>query len=1057
MSDYLGPNQTRVLDSTNHNFESITYQLQKPPLSNEFNLTGKIDAERSQKIVQTLMPSGWTLVGQAHDNLTPTQCQVGDVLCSSDCSSNSFWFIGQNYGLNTEKNVALVNGWRVVVQGSASPTGNGYPAYTNSTEDNLIRLPAPPETGSRIDFVFLEVWRKLIDTEGTVYQYGNVDHADPFSNDLIDPARGFETSRRIQIQYRIRVAEIDNLDIHPDGFCDSVNVQGPLPTPISTCSHANFSPVPGDPGLWIAGAGDEVAQETLQTVDGHTYAIPMFAIRRRNTQAFDPRISNINGTTQTLADYKNGIPSDRPDNLYNDWIVAEDFIDLRHRIGLEGDMKSLCTRAFRALQNNSLKSHSGSSTLGGEQNGPVQVKIDYIAPLQSNEIDTWATFMGQGNGIRKWFTNAAGTELNLHVKRTIAEKTIGAGNPWADSDEVTIDLNTLNFPADAVISDIEYSNIHTVEGLLFNNLEYWNVVSGMDTRVVVLALVGTPVPDNNSDIIFPFKIRYESGEKGLSEVPTKFLEVRKIETFPSTMYPIATKDQDIRVRYGDAATPVNTSDLGRQYNMLRARGGTNKELYNFGHQMVYHVLGNGSSSIAIDRNISGYDIIGIASVVTSGSTIQGISSVVRSITGYTINLSSSVPVNNDVALTLYTGSKYFEGNKQSRGILDCYQMVELDTLETPDGVRTEFILDNPKGYRVMSVANYADQDGACYAYENNGGTETMVSLSTNNRSFPGIENAVTVTFAVPPVYPVTIPCLLESAIDSDESYAFYYQYVSYQGILKTIAPYQATGAIEAEGPAITTSAGSGDFRNYSTSAVGLFTGTTVVNGVDSDWLSSVRSGYLVSSTSEPDGKQYMVQSVVSDTQLILTTISDRSSVDVEDLYIEAPDFPNNNYPNIIDRFPTWDSLNDHSGNNTPILNYFGYSNATLENSVCARLQDIVDAPVNTIVIGANDTTPEGRGRAAINIPSAPYGAGNLGLTFQGVDPHNEEDPPPETYKKTFQSYLLNKDNSGRLYLMVVGSETRNTSGSCSLNAYSNMDAVDIFEIPGRPIIANRIQ
>ncbi|MBE3085416.1 MAG: hypothetical protein IMZ64_04290 [Bacteroidetes bacterium] len=270
MSDYLGPNQTRVLDSTNHGFESITYQKQKPPLSSEANLGGKIDAERTQQIVQTVVPSGWSVVGQIRNDATPSACPVGDLLCSSD-SSNSILFISQNYGQNTEKNIVMINGWRVVVQGSNSPTGNGYPAYMGITEDNLIRLPTPPETGSRIDFVFLEVWRKLLTPEDTVFQYGNVDyHGVPFSNDLIDPARGFETSRRIQLQYRIRVAEVDDIDLHPEGFCSSVYVQGPLPSPISTCSNANFTQVAGDPGLWIAGSGDSVAQETLETVDGHT-------------------------------------------------------------------------------------------------------------------------------------------------------------------------------------------------------------------------------------------------------------------------------------------------------------------------------------------------------------------------------------------------------------------------------------------------------------------------------------------------------------------------------------------------------------------------------------------------------------------------------------------------------------------------------------------------------------------------------------------------------------------------------------------------------------------
>ena len=40
--------------------------------------------------------------------------------------------------------------------------------------------------------------------------------------------------------------------------------------------------------------------------------------------------------------------------------------------------------------------------------------------------------------------------------------------------------------------------------------------------------------------------------------------------------------------------------------------------------------------------------------------------------------------------------------------------------------------------------------------------------------------------------------------------------------------------------------------------------------------------------------------------------------------------------------------------------------------------------------------------------------------------------------------------------MVVGSETDNGSASNFLNESSNADSVDVFEIPGRPIIMKRV-
>ena len=969
MSDYLGLNQTRVLDSTNRSFESITYQVRKPPLSSEVNLGGKIDAERSQNIVQTLMPSGWTVVGQIREDVTASQCQVGDVLCTSD-SSNALWFIAQDNGQNTEKNIAMVNGWRIVVQGSSSPTGNGYPAYTNNTENNLIRLPAPPESGSRVDFVFLEVWRKLLTPDDSIYPYGNVDyHGAPFINDLRDPARGFETSLRIQLQYRIRVAEVDDIDLHPEGFCSSVYVQGPLIAPISTCDQANFTQVPGDPGLWMAGAGDSVAQETLQTVDGHTYAIPMFIIRRRNTRAFDPRIGNVNGSAKSLADYKNGLPSDRPDNTYSDWIVADDITDIRHLVGFKNDIGSICNSTFRALQNNNLKTCMGYSECGGEQNGAVLVQVDSISgqPL----VDNWSTIVGHGttppDGLRRWFANA--------------------------------------------------STDDSVDGTA-----------------------------------------YPSSGNGLSQVPIKFLEARKIESYPAVMYPIAMKDHDIRVRYGNAALPVNTSDQGTRYNMLRARGGSYFDMYNFGHQMVYHALGSGST-VTINRTIDGYDIIGIASVTTDGTNVQSIVSVTRDASKYTVTLGSSVPSGYDVEMVLYTGNKFFDANKQGRGIIDCYQMTELPTLETPDGVITNFTID-AGSYNIVAIGSYAGNDGTGYAYVETGVNGTSQNIIENNRSFPS-GTTQGINFSLPPSgTAIRVPVLLRTAIQSGEGYSFFYNYIPYQG-LWDYSGSSVSGSIEAIGPAITTTAGSGGILDYNTgfvsSSVSL-DGSKFVYGTGTNWLTTLRSGYLLKYRRYTTVKYFKIKSVISDTLLEMETVTGVTSDPYSIFTFIAPDLPIYSYPNIIDRFPALHSYSDHSGNGEAL--YPSYSsaldsyvkNATLETKIIMRIQDVIDYPANSVEVGKNDDSVD-RGRNMVYLSLGRYGSGALGLQYESV---RFDVASVDHYKKTYQSYALNSD--GRLYLMVVGSETDNiipamgTDGTCWLNPFSTSDVVDLFEIPGRPLV-----
>jgi len=1057
MSDYLGPNQTRVLDSTNRNFESITYQKQKPPLSSEVNLTGKIDADRNQQTVQAMLPSGWLSVGQFQDGVLAGSCKVGDVLCNPDLN-NAFKLIAQDYGLNTEKNIAWVNGWRIVVQGIEGPHNDdqNYTPHTNSTEDNLITLPPPPANGDRIDFVFLEVWRKLLTPDDPIYPYGNVDYfGSPFTNDLIDPARGFETSLRVQLQYRIRVSTLDDFYLSPDGFNESVYVQGPLTAPISSSSNYNFTKAPNDPGLWIGGAGDEVDQEALQTVDGHTYAIPMFVIRRRSQDYYDPK-THSNGAGKTLADYLAGVASDRPDNFYQDWIVSEDFVDLRHRIS-STFLSSVCASTFRALQANTLKTKMGSKFFGDDRNhGSSLINVDTVSSF--SQATGWSNWLGvSGNGVRKAFSNATVKET-FYVLKTVADKTVGTpGAAWAPSDEVAVDLAALGYPSNATPDSISPANYNWGVG----GVEV-SIPSASPTGQVLNITLGYSPGLGSLPIVFPITVTYAASSQGLTQVPTEFLEARKIEIV-DPMYPIAMKDQDIRVRYGTAALPVDTSDLGPQYNMLRARGGDTKHHYDFGHQMIYHTPGTGTNILSFTTPIDGYDIIGVAKIVANGSEVSNPSVAIIDST-YTINLGSNLTSGYDAALTLYTGNKYFEGNKQGRSIYDCYQMVKLDTVETPNSSLDTFTLktyDSSIATQVLGIASYSSTAGIGYAYiKNTFGDMTKVDLLTTNASFPDTSATTNIiTFSSPPATGTTleVPVLIRSAIGPSEGYAFFYKYNAYQGILKADSTVYATGAIEHEGPAITTTAGSGAIvdATYSNGQASFTVGSTSVMGSGTEWLSildsvngNLKAKYVIGASADAT-TFYPIYTAVSDTEVILTTPAVRTSASPESYVIIAKDQPASMYSNIIDRCPTYLNVNDSSGANNLIKFVNSDGDTVLETRVISKVQDIIDFPEGAR-IGTQQTPDSIRGKKTVHLPDARLGRSNLGLKFESLDMAG-------SYKKTYQSYILNENNSGRLLMMVVGSETDSTSANCHLNEKSDNDTVDLFEIPGRPLIANRNQ
>jgi hypothetical protein len=478
--DNLGPNQTRVLDSANRNFESVVYQRKKPPLSCEVNLTGNLAAKHAQEVFQSMSASGWRIIGSVRDNQAEATLRVGDISCSFQLPPNTIRLIANDRGTESDSLIAWVNGEQVLVQGSSSLTD----------QNNTITLALPPASSSRVDFVFLEVWRKLITPEDlTIPRYGNVLYggSDNFPNDLVDPAINIETTLRIQVQYRIRVVSGIDIEAFSDGFDPNVVfVQGPLTNPISTCDHAFFSQVPGDPGLWRAGVGDTAAQDQLQTVDGYTYAIPMFAINRRNSSTYDPAV-RANGAGKTLADYLVGKPSDRPDDKYSNWIVADDILDLRHRIAPVENAKEIGEEAFQRLVSGTLRSKMGINLVGEDRLGPTLTVIDGVTPGPAG----WYTQIGSPfDGIRRVFANAAVSQDDNIDVRNVNQKT-GISNingaPWAIGDQVQLST-PFPYPVGTRITSLDdaYANQGTQTLPLIN-----------DTGAAILVGVGPFILSNN--------------------------------------------------------------------------------------------------------------------------------------------------------------------------------------------------------------------------------------------------------------------------------------------------------------------------------------------------------------------------------------------------------------------------------------------------------------------------------------------------------------------------------------------------------------------------------
>lgn len=294
MAKYYGPGVSRVLEANATQFLTAVWQQDRPPLDSELNLMQDLDADWRRTMVLRGTSSGWL------GNETNT---LADYI-TNPTWSNWFKYGRQRSGEKQSAMWAVVNGWLIPVTGTRTGTPPGSANNVDTT--NVVVLDPPPANSGdfRIDFTFLEVWQARVPASpqttnkpaaNAVWKYGNVEGGFSFlTDDSVDPQLGFETTQRVQLQYRVRVVKgVVGLTTAPDGF-DATVVKGRGAAATDTAfTFTNMRQELGDPGLWRAGDG---TQNTLGTVDGYVYAIPLAAIFRRNGVAWagDPS-PNLNG------------------------------------------------------------------------------------------------------------------------------------------------------------------------------------------------------------------------------------------------------------------------------------------------------------------------------------------------------------------------------------------------------------------------------------------------------------------------------------------------------------------------------------------------------------------------------------------------------------------------------------------------------------------------------------------------------------------------------------------------------------------------------------------
>ncbi len=195
--------------------------------------------------------------------------------------------------------------------------------------------------------------------KGRIYPEGNIlsQATDYLTDDIIDPQLGVETTKRVQIQYRIRVVfGVDSSNYPEAGLGGSyVYSTGPNDNTGDAGNYpfVNMGEENGDYGLWRA--------RCRGTYDGFSWAVPMFFVTRKNSSAFSVD-NNINGSSY----FDSG--AIRPDGLTYEQIVQDDISDIRRQINIQSYSYFLEKNLENLLSNN-LKTNVSSKEQNGLQYG----------------------------------------------------------------------------------------------------------------------------------------------------------------------------------------------------------------------------------------------------------------------------------------------------------------------------------------------------------------------------------------------------------------------------------------------------------------------------------------------------------------------------------------------------------------------------------------------------------------------------------------------------------------------------------------------------------------
>lgn len=1036
MSDSFGPFQPKTHEVEDQSLDCVVFGRAVPTRSDTWTMIGQV-AQSSARRANT-SPSGWLQTGSVMQVpsgllLEETLSAVdGQVLTSVDMPVDTFRLVSTG-GLK-----AIVNGWVLDISG------------TNSTDSfNDVQLPSMSlvSTG-RVDLVFLEVWRELVPVDSSLYQNGNV-----LSTSSSPVTTG--VTPLVQLRYRIRaVSGPVSLDDGLEGFGSRVLSQGGSSTE-SQYRFLNMA-AKGDPGLWRAGEGTAESKAALSSVDGYSYAIPMFGVYRRGFLASGYSIANQSSSSVSKLD---GMCSDRPDGLFFDSVHASDIVDLRHRVANGADLKLLADKTFARLVAGELTTTRGEAHLRPDVSldvpgGSVLSKCDVIGSPVSGAPHVGT--MRVTSGLHK---PRAACNASLSHRNNLVD--FYPGTAWKEGSTYVAKLSG---PADYAHYQVTAPyGAYTSDGSSVLSLKSDVVCSLSSYRNSweITIPVGSSLAGTTSHVTFQYQADYQQGGYGLLDVPSRVLEVRSHSTGAS----IPTEGQSI----SPAKSPLSSKDS------VANAGAESGSTWNTGITVSVVVeAAPGSDTVSLqltNGRLHGHEVVGIVGVrriLSSGGYSDWKShSVTREASSSTIvYLVSDIELGqgdtDSMQIVFQASTKFFDLSRNARGITNVYR-----TYEAPVVYKGGNYYVHTDGQPIVGITHYVQSGGVATPCAYVSGTR--LPLKINSKYAPdGSSSPVALSSILPiedpsayvagsylpdrvlvefdgtttvrPTMEITVPVTVLSGIGAGESFEVHYTTNGYQGLLKSIP---ARGSIIGHSGYVVSSSGSGavaDMKRPFSAMFGSVSDKRVVVGAGESWLDYAQPGDYIAKTTSID-TLYRIASIESGSSLTLESAFDgQGDEEPVDCVIVRKDLPSSGHLCLADIMPSiaFDS--------------FRYSSQEITGmgtdlSGCHRniVEDPLASSSNDVLIGSHSKAFRGRRGVTLSrqkgsgSPRAVYGP----ITMLGKD----------VYAKVYQGWIFLNEATGRAYLAVSVGEYDGNNEFVYLRGGIGADAVDLFEIVGRPLVA----